>query len=160
MMISLRKSEFAAFNDAKDLEDFVRYLTRTDAGQKWTNANTSRCLYAIRKDDGSFMLFKEDGSDFHDREDIFTQMMAALQDDTFETLGSDIIEVCNYLGDEGEEFDEELKRPLDYIECLNVFNSLVEDFTEDEDVLVAVMHNDQKYGGLFIDHHIHRIVSI
>ena len=156
-----RKSELAAFNDEEQIKNFVRYLTRTDVRQKWTTDETSNNLYAIRQDDGTFAVFSgNSSSSFGHRKEIEASILSCLELESINSLGCDILQVFDYLGDEEEDFDESLQAESSIEDCKKIFKDIVEDSKNDEDVLILVMHNDQKYDGPIIDHHIHRIMSI
>ena len=155
-MILIRKSGVSMFNNHGHVENFVKYLTRTDWNQKWTNEHTKDCLFAVRKDGHLTEMKIADG-----KEAIRAAICQAVKGIPFSGIGNDILAVGDYQGsEEDEEIREELMQSLPQETCLEVFHSLMEDMDSEEDILALVMHNDQDYGGKRIDNHIHRIIRL
>lgn len=155
-MILLRKSGVAIFNNQGHVDNFIKYLTRTDWNQKWTNEHTKDCLFAVRSEGHLSELKFSQG-----KENIRAAICAAVKGIAFSDIGNDILAVGDYQGSENdEEINEALMQSLSQEECEEVFQSMMEDMDSVDPVLAMVMHNDQDYGGERIDNHIHRIIRI
>ena len=147
------------FTNKGHLENFIKYLTRTDWNQKWTNEQTVNCLFAVRGSDGRLSEIANPGTG--SREYIRSAIRAALYGLSYSALGNDILAVGDYHGGEDDEdIDESKMSSLSQEECEEVFRDLMKELDADDTILAMVMHNDQDYGGDRIDNHIHRIIRL
>lgn len=157
--ISYDISNPMGFNDKDHLENFIKYLMRTDDRQKWTNRLTKGNIYCIHDDDR--LHYYCNVATAGSRDKLARKVAERVKDIPVCSLFSDIAYIYPAVAAE---------------DCWEVFTDLVENglpgiwkescpFIGMEDDFLSssvalVLHTDQSYDGKSIQFHIHHLYAV